>query len=165
MRKFIADAKAKGATPIVLALTVRNIWENDKVERGAGRFGEWAAAISKSQNVAFIDLTKIVADKYEAMGQEKVKELFATDHTHTSPAGAELNAASVVAGIKGLGNNHPLVNYLSEKGRAIKAVPQVTNANPTPRKPLPEPANPKLPTLFLIGDSTVRNGQGDGAGG
>src|SRR5438445_13455417 len=34
-----------------------------------------------------------------------------------------------------------------------------------PRKPLPEPANPKLPMLFLIGDSTVRNGQGDGGGG
>jgi lysophospholipase L1-like esterase len=28
-----------------------------------------------------------------------------------------------------------------------------------------EPANPKLPSLFLIGDSTVRNGQGTGTGG
>ena len=28
-----------------------------------------------------------------------------------------------------------------------------------------EPADPKLPTLFLIGDSTVRNGHGDGANG
>lgn len=27
------------------------------------------------------------------------------------------------------------------------------------------PANPKLPTLYIIGDSTVRNGQGDGADG
>src|SRR5580765_5221016 len=30
---------------------------------------------------------------------------------------------------------------------------------------LPKPANPKLPTLFLVGDSTVRNGHADGAGG
>jgi lysophospholipase L1-like esterase len=30
---------------------------------------------------------------------------------------------------------------------------------------LPTPANPTLPTLFLIGDSTVRNGRGDGANG
>lgn len=30
---------------------------------------------------------------------------------------------------------------------------------------LPTVANPKLPTLFLVGDSTVRNGHGDGAGG
>ena len=28
---------------------------------------------------------------------------------------------------------------------------------------LPVPANPSLPTLFLVGDSTVRNGKGDGA--
>ena len=27
------------------------------------------------------------------------------------------------------------------------------------------PANPKLPSLFLVGDSTVRNGRADGAGG
>src|SRR6266576_6790533 len=30
---------------------------------------------------------------------------------------------------------------------------------------LPKPANPKLPTLFLVGASTVRNGHGDGANG
>ncbi len=30
---------------------------------------------------------------------------------------------------------------------------------------LQPPANPKLPTLFLVGDSTVRNGHADGAGG
>src|SRR5438445_193493 len=30
---------------------------------------------------------------------------------------------------------------------------------------LPKPANPRLPTLFLVGDSTVRNGHADGANG
>jgi lysophospholipase L1-like esterase len=30
------------------------------------------------------------------------------------------------------------------------------------KKPLAEPANPKLPSLILVGDSTVRNGQDDG---
>lgn len=30
---------------------------------------------------------------------------------------------------------------------------------------LPSPKNPALPTLWLVGDSTVRNGHGDGAGG
>jgi lysophospholipase L1-like esterase len=30
---------------------------------------------------------------------------------------------------------------------------------------LPKPANPRLPTLFLVGDSTVRNGRADGANG
>src|SRR5687767_11007942 len=36
---------------------------------------------------------------------------------------------------------------------------------PRPGRPLPEPANQKLPSLFLIGDSTVRNGEGNGANG
>ena len=58
MRKMIADAKQKGATPIVLSLTVRNIWKDGKVERGSGHFGEWAQEIAKSQHVAFIELDR-----------------------------------------------------------------------------------------------------------
>src|SRR6266852_7561161 len=119
MRKMIADTKAKGAMPIVMSLTVRNIWKNGKVERGSGKFGLWAAEIA-SQDVTFIDLTNLIANKYEELGEEKVKELFATDHTHTSPAGAELNASLVVEGLKIL-RSKPLNRYLSEKGKAVKA--------------------------------------------
>ena len=115
MRKMITDVKAKGATPIVLSLTVRNIWKDGRVERGSGKFSEWAAQLAQSEKVMFIDLTKLIADKYEELGEPKVKELFATDHTHTSPAGAELNAALVVAGLKLL-KGHPLNRYLSSKG-------------------------------------------------
>ena len=120
MRKMIADTKAKGAMPIVMSLTVRNIWKDGRVERGSGKFGLWAAEIAKSQNVKFIDLTTLIANKYEELGEEKVKELFATDHTHTSPAGAELNASLVVEGLKIL-RSKPLNRYLSEKGKAVKA--------------------------------------------
>ena len=119
MKRFVEDAKAKGTTTIVLSLTVRNIWKDGKVERGSGKYGEWAAEIAKSQSVAFVDLTTIVADQYEKLGQERVKELFATDHTHTSPIGAELNAASVVAGLKAL-KNDPLKRYLSQKAKAVR---------------------------------------------
>src|SRR5260370_10369569 len=123
MRKMIDDTKAKGAMPIVMSLTVRNIWKDGRVERGSGKFGLWAAEISKSQNVTFIDLTTLIANKYEELGEEKVKELFATDHTHTSPAGAELNASLVVEGLKIL-RSKPLNRYLSEKGKAVKAESQ-----------------------------------------
>lgn len=162
MRKLIADTRARGATPIVLSLTVRNIWKDGKVERGSGRFGQWAAEVAKSENVTFLDLTTIIADRYEKMGEQNVKEMFGPDHTHTSPAGAELNASLVVAGLKGL-KDSPFIKYLSEQGEGIEAISLAQSA--APRKPLPVPANPKLPTLFLIGDSTVRNGQADGAGG
>src|SRR5215471_57074 len=116
MRKMIEDTKAKGAVPIVLSLTVRNIWKDGHVERGSGKFGQWAAEVAGAQKVIFIDVTKLIADKYEQLGEEKVKELFATDHTHTSPAGAELNAALIVAGIKGL--NSPLKLFLLNASRS-----------------------------------------------
>src|SRR5688572_14690736 len=41
----------------------------------------------------------------------------------------------------------------------------IPTQGPGPGRSLPEPANLKLPSLFLIGDSTVRNGQGDGSTG
>lgn len=82
MRKFVGDAKAKRAMPIVLSLTVRNIWKDGKVEHGPGKFGEWAAETAKSEGVAFVDLTMIIANQYEKLGQEQALELFATDHTH-----------------------------------------------------------------------------------
>ena len=149
LRKYIADTKAKRATPIVLSLTVRNIWKDGKVERGAGNFGKWAAEVAQSEDVAFIDVTNIIADQYEKMGQAGVQKFFPVDHTHTNPAGADFNAAAVIAGLNALPNS-PLPAYLAAR---------------TARMKLPEPADPKLPSLFLIGDSTVRNGRGDGANG
>lgn len=162
MRQLIADTKAKGATPSVLSLTVRDVWKDGAVERGSGKFGEWSAEIAKAAGVQFLDVTNAIADVYEKMGPEKVKELFPEDHTHTSPAGADLNASLVVATLNGAGS--PLVAYLSAKGEAVRpypdpAVPNIARLN------LPKPANPELPTLFLIGDSTVRNGRGDGSNG
>ena len=102
LRKMIADTKAKGAIPIVLSLTVRNIWKDGRVERGSGKFGQWAREVATSQHVLFLDVTKLIADKYEQLGETKVKELFATDHTHTNSAGAELNASLILAGLKTL---------------------------------------------------------------
>ena len=157
MRKMIADTKAKGATPIVLSLTLRNLWSGGKIERGSGRYGVWAYDIAKAAKIPFVDLTNTLADKFEAMGEEKVKSLYEQDHTHFNAAGAELHAAMVVAGLKGL-RPSPIAKLLSPKGEAVE-----------PDKfawlRLARPANPRLPSLFLVGDSTVRQGRGDGAEG
>ena len=52
----------------------------------------------------FVDLNEIVAKHYETAGEEKVKTAYfsPTDHTHTTPEGAKLNARSVVEGVRGL---------------------------------------------------------------
>ena len=61
---------------------------------------------------------EIIARRYDALGEEKVEPLFGDPHTHTSRAGAELNAECVVAGIKALSHD-PVDAYFSAKGKAI----------------------------------------------
>lgn len=112
MKKYIADTKAKGATAIVLSPVPRNVWIDGRVERAASTYGGWAADVAKSQKVFFIDLNEIVALKFEQIGVDTIsKNYFKGDHTHTSAVGAQLNAASVVEGLKAL-RNCPLATYL-----------------------------------------------------
>ena len=113
LRKFITDAKSKGAIPIVASMIPRNQFVDGKVKRAGNDYGKWAKEIAESEGVAFIDLNSITADKYDAMGPDKVKEFFPGDHTHTNEAGATVNAASVTEGIKllkSLGLNKYLLN-------------------------------------------------------
>ena len=113
MRRYISDAKAKGATPIALSPVPRNIWKDPQtVARSSGDYGKWAQEAAKAENIPFIDLNDIIARHYEALGPDKVKAAyFPGDHTHTSPEGAELNAASVVEGLRAL-PRCPLTAYL-----------------------------------------------------
>ena len=112
MRKYITEAKAKGATPIVLSPVPRNNLKDGKVVRNAATYGGWAAEVAKSQGVFFVDLNELIAQQYETLGQEKVsKEFFFNDQTHTSPAGARLNAESVVMGLRQL-KKFPLTRFL-----------------------------------------------------
>ena len=177
MRKMIADTKAKGATPILFSLTVRCIWKDGHVERGSGNYGEWTRELAQSENVAFVDLTNLVADRYEQMGEAVVTQMFPKDHTHTNDAGAELNARNVIAGLKAMRENAILRN-LSAAGREIEVAPANIVALPKLKAPahtaredflrwlnLPDPADPALHSIFLIGDSTIRNGRGDGIDG
>ena len=103
LRRFIADAKAKGATPIVCSPIPRKVWTSDgTIRRDRGDFAGWAAQVAAAEGVGFIDLNEMVARRYDELGTEAVTALFPADHTHTNRAGAELNAAMVVAGLKGL---------------------------------------------------------------
>jgi len=55
-------------------------------------------------------MATVAADGWEALGPEKTATYFPIDHTHTSPAGADLNAHSVVAALRTA--HSPLVVYL-----------------------------------------------------
>jgi len=110
LSKFIADARAKGATPMVCSLIPRKIWKDGKVVRSSD-YAKWAAEIAQRESAPFLDLNEIIAERYDALGPEKVEALFADPHTHTSRAGAELNAECVVEALKRL-KDDPLAAYL-----------------------------------------------------
>lgn len=116
LRKMIAETKAKGATPIVLSLTIRNDWKDGKIER-TSRHSQWSTQTATAAGVAFFDLSAAVADQFEKLGAEKTAALYPQDHTHFNAAGADLHAATAVAGLKKL-PNLPLRKFLSAKGAA-----------------------------------------------
>jgi lysophospholipase L1-like esterase len=160
LRKYIADAKAKGVTPIVASPIPRKQWDSEgKITRSRGGHAGWAAEVARQENVGFIDLNEMVARKYDEIGRDAVMKLFPLvtpdEHTHTNWAGAELNARMVVAGLAAL-RDQPLRAYL----RPAEDVRPVVDASKVRDEAV---RDPKLPTLFLVGDSTVKSGGQNGA--
>ncbi len=141
MRQYIQEAKAKGAIPIIMSPIPRNDWKDGAVPRNnKNSYGLWAKQVAESENIQFIDLNEKLATAMEKLGEEKVTGtyFYQRDHTHTSAKGAVLSASLVVEGLKESTQNE-LRNYLLE--------------------------NPKITLLakknvFIIGDSTVANGDG-----
>ncbi len=117
LRKFIVEARAKGATPIVCSLIPRQRWRDGKILRNTDDYAGWAAEVARTEGVAFVDLNEIIATRLDQLGEEKVVPLFASDHLHTTLAGAELNAECVITGLKRLKDN-PLSVFFSEKAQA-----------------------------------------------
>lgn len=103
LRKFVMDVREKGAIPILLSHTPRNIWDNGQIQRNTDSFGKWTREAAEATGAYYIDLNKITADKLQVLGYEqglrKVGEYFCRDHTHTSLKGARMNAASVAEGL------------------------------------------------------------------
>jgi lysophospholipase L1-like esterase len=119
LRKYIADVKAKGATPILCSLVPRKIWVDGHIRRQTDTYRGWAQQVAEQEHVGFVDLNESIARRYDAVGPDAVDKLFGDPHTHTDWDGAVLNAECVVAGLRAL-PHHPLDKYLSAKGNAIK---------------------------------------------
>lgn len=102
MRKYVNDAKAKGAIPIICSPVPRNNFKDGKAVRGNNDYGLWAKQIAEETGTYFIDLNNIIADEYDKMGSAEVKKFFPKDNTHPNLQGSKLNVEKVVAGIKNL---------------------------------------------------------------
>ena len=107
MRKYAKDVKAKKATPILLSHIPRNMFttkDSIAVNRNTNGFGKWTKEAAAMENVPYLDANKLIADKLDKIGKDSIQKLFYGDHTHTSKAGALLNAETIAEGIKGLKN-------------------------------------------------------------
>lgn len=120
LKMYVADAKSKGAVPIVLSPVPRNIWKEGKTARVSDDYGKWAKEAAEAGGAFFIDLNEMAAQKYDALGQKHVSDnFFLTDHTHTNEAGAVINAATVMEGINSL-KKCSLKKYANKQGKRIK---------------------------------------------
>lgn len=176
-KQFIAEARARGATPMICSMIPHNRWKNGKVVRDKESFAGWAEEAARAEIAPFLDINEIIARQYDQLGEESVKPLFIVGAgPHTSMAGAETNATCVVSALKGLKEN-PLAEFFSEKAQAV-APADLSQPEPKPdvsgnpsrieaddrpvvdasKLQVEKAANDALPTLHLVGDSTVRIG-------
>ena len=110
LKKMIDDCREKGATPILVSLTPRNEWPGGKIERRNDSYGKWYREVAAETGCEFVDLHNITADALDGIGREAAKRYYIGDHTHTSLAGARLNAIGIAIGLTR--NNSPLAKYL-----------------------------------------------------
>jgi lysophospholipase L1-like esterase len=137
MRKYITDARAKGMTPIVCSPVPR--LPKQPVQAGdvdTNSYVVLSAEVASSQNVLFIDLNHIILGHYAGMTPEEIKAKYFTpaDNTHTSPVGADLNAQSVVEGLRAL-KDCPLKNFLLDQPAPFTPPPGAEPAETNDLKP------------------------------
>lgn len=158
MRRYIRDVSARGGNPVLMSLTVRNAWvdpDSTVIQRVDSTYGGWARQVAAETGVPFADLNRVVADKYEQWGKERVRTMFHIDRIHTSERGARINAAcaaEALALVPGLRLADMLLPDSTEYVRG--AVPMTFVAGN--RRPLHEPSG-SVALSALNGSSSVRS--------
>lgn len=112
MRRYVDEAKSKGAIPIICSPVPRDNFRDGKVVRSDSTYAGWAQAVAQSNGALYIPLNALVADKYDALGAEKVHAFFPVDRTHPDKVGSELTASIVIDAVRNLDCN--LKNYLKK---------------------------------------------------
>ena len=142
MRKYISEARAKGANVILMSLTPRNDYDKQgKTIRK--KQTQWLQQIAMEEHVPFVDLNEISGQKIDSYSSWKKEYLFYKDKIHTSRFGAEMNARSAAEGIAQC--DHTSLAPL--KAAMINV-----------ELPIEKPKRQKgKPVVFITGDSTVKN--------
>gem|GEM_PF-520924 len=140
LKKYIDDARAHGATPILVTPLERNTWSGGVLNHSHGAFPGAMKELAASTNTPVIDLTTMSYNLYASLGQSAAQALFVgTDRTHTNQTGALKIAGFIRDGIRDL-KILPLANFL---------------VGSTPPDPLPDGTNYEAEKAVLSGGSVT----------
>jgi lysophospholipase L1-like esterase len=110
MRQYVREARAKGATPIVVTLIPRCPRPGATIAPATQpqSYQLWAIQVAEQEDAPLIDLHDLIWSEYVRMTPEQIKQAYfcEADFTHTSPAGARFNAGKVVEGIRALSDGN-----------------------------------------------------------
>ncbi|MCS7338556.1 MAG: rhamnogalacturonan acetylesterase [Verrucomicrobiae bacterium] len=112
LKRFIAEARMRGAVPVLITPMHRKTFDTNGVVTNS--FGEYPEAVRQTaveENVPLIDLHKMSKTLYEALGPEKVNQAFVDGSHHTS-YGSYLLAKCVIEGIRS--SRLPLAEFIAE---------------------------------------------------
>lgn len=145
LKRFIAEARAHGATPVLITSMNRlSFDENGKIVNTLGDYPEAVRQTAKEEDVALIDLNAMSKPFYEAMGPADAHLAFAgNDTTHHSDYGSYELAKCIVQGIKDA--KLPLARYL------VQTLP-FDPAHPDPYAKFDIPAEPLGPLVKPYGN-------------
>ncbi len=158
LKRFVDEARAKGATPVLVTSTQRRTFGEDG--RIVNTLGDYPAAmrqLAAEEKVALIDLNAMSTRFYEALGPERSKRALVhypagtypgqtaelQDDTHFSNYGAYQLARMVVQGIRDA--RLPLARHL------LPDLPPLDPARPDDPARFAVPASPLAPTARPAG--------------
>jgi lysophospholipase L1-like esterase len=106
LRRYVSEARAHGLTPILVS-PVPSLGElpGDDGEPDPTPYPAWIADIAASEGAEFIDLNRIVADRYAGLTLVQVRARFfspADGSAHTNSEGARLNAECLARALRDL---------------------------------------------------------------
>lgn len=144
LERFVADVRAKGATPVLLTPVVRRRFDDaGRLVPSHGDYPDLVRALAAREGVALVDMERRSAAVLQEAGVEGSKPLFlqiapgthpnypagVEDNTHFSPAGAERMAREFAFALRG--SALPLARLLHDECRR-QVAPSSPVAGSTP---------------------------------
>jgi len=136
LKVFIAEARRRGAFPVLVTPMQRLNFDGLKIRNSLGEFPVSVRQTAREENVPLIDLTKMSIALYEALGPEKAPLAFSggKDVTHHSAYGAYELAKCIVEGV--LANKLDFARYI------VADYTSFNPAHPDPPEAFDIPASP-----------------------